>query len=248
MKKTNSWIQPALVALAAMALVGGFLHYRGPRQRLGPPGVKLSHDALLGAENVQARTNGVVMPVRLTGFESLPLHLSPVTPEELRLLPADTTFGRRVYRDEVDRFEAMISVVVMGTDRSSLHRPEQCLGSQGVTITGRQTLQLPTATGSLEVLRCNGLAPLSNLKGSGHTRAVFAYLFVSANHQTSSHIGRHLLTMRDLVVRGEMPRWAGIQCFTRCREGEEDATFEKMKRLLALAVPAMRVSVPESGG
>ena len=184
------------------------------------------------------------MPIRLTGFESRSLG---ITEEELRVLPDDTTFGRRWYVDEADRFDAMLAVVVMGTDRSSLHRPEQCLGAQGVTITARETIRLQTSMGELEVLRCNGLAPATANSNGKHTRAVFAYLFLAADHQTSSHVQRHLITMRDLIVRGEMPRWAGIQCFTRCREGEEDATFAKMKRLLALAVPAIRLPNPVSG-
>ncbi len=241
MNTNRIWLKPALVALVALGLVGGFLHHRGPRQSLGRAAVKLSHDALEGGENAQLRTNGVVMPIRLTGFESVPLEVSA---EELRFLPSDTTFGRRLYRDDVDNFMAMISVVVMGTDRSSLHRPEQCLGSQGVEISSRQTVRIPTAAGELEVLRCNGQAPFATAGGNKMSRAVFAYLFIAADRQTSSHSQRHLLTMQDLLLRGVMPRWTGIQCFTRCKEGEEDATFEKMKRLLALAVPAMRSAGP----
>ena len=237
MKNRPPWVAPALSCLLAMGVVAAFLHHRGPRQSLGRPGVKLSHDALLGGDNAQLRTNGVVMPNRLAGFDSTPLGIAE---EELRYLPADTTFGRRLYTDDVDRFSAMLSVVVMGTDRSSLHRPEQCLGSQGVTITSRETVRVPTVNGDLEILRCNGLAPFANQQGSPASRAVFAYLFLSDDRQTSSHTRRHLLTMQDLIVRGVMPRWSGIQCFTRCREGEEDATFERMKRLLSLAVPAMR--------
>ena len=245
MKTPPSWLKPTVTVLVVMGLAAAFLQHRGPRQRLGACGVKLQHDALLGGDNAQLRTNGVIMPARLTGFESIPLE---VTLDELKFLPSDTTFGRRAYRDEVDSFEAMLSVVVMGTDRSSLHRPEQCLGSQGVAITSRQTVRIATAVGEMEVLRCNGLAPFSNAKGSGHSRAVFAYLFLASDRQTSSHIQRHLQTMQDLVLRGEMPRWTGIQCFARCKEGEEDATFAKMERLLALAIPAMRSPAPGTGG
>lgn len=246
MNTPRPWIKPVIMALAAMALAAGFLQYRGPRQTLGKPGVRLVHDALEGGEQAILRTNGVVMPIRLTGFESVAVD---VTPEELRFLPADTTFGRRIYHDEVDKFMAMISVVVMGTDRSSLHRPEQCLGAQGVSITSRQTVTISTPDGPLEVLRCNGLAPVSPGSGAGASRAVFAYLFLAADRQTSSHTQRHLLTMQDLLLRGVMPRWSGIQCFTRCKEGEEDATFEKMKRLLAVAVPALRArETPAHGG
>lgn len=245
MKTSRPWLQPVLVALIAIGVVAGFLHYRGPKQRLGPPGVKLSHDALLGGDNERLRTNGVVMPLRLTGFESI---AGQVSSNELQFLPSDTTFGRRVYIDEADRFQAMVSLVTMGTDRSSIHRPEQCLGSQGFTITGRQSVQVPTTAGMLNVLRCNGMAPMSQVNGSRPTKAVFAYMFLSADHQTSSHIQRHLWTMRDMVLRGVMPRWTSIECYAFCRDGEEDATFEKMKRLLALLVPALHGSVPISAG
>jgi hypothetical protein len=245
MKTTPIWIKPAVTVIVVMGLAAAFLHHRGPRQHLGASGVKIQHDALLGGDNSMLRTNGVALPLRLTGFDSIALE---VTLDELKYLPADTTFGRRGYRDLVDGFEAMLTVVLMGTDRSSIHRPEQCLASQGVSITSRRTVRVDTAAGPMEVLRCDGAAPFSNVKGSGRSRAVFTYMFLAADRQTSSHIRRHLLTMQDLVVRGEMPRWAGIQCFARCREGEEDATFAKMERLLSQAIPAMRPAPASTGG
>ena len=48
-------------------------------------------------------------------------------------LPQDTSFGQRLYRAP-DGFEASVNVVLMGSDRTSLHKTEFCLEGQGWRI------------------------------------------------------------------------------------------------------------------
>ncbi len=48
-------------------------------------------------------------------------------------LPQDTSFGQRLYRAP-DGFQTSVSVVLMGSDRTSLHKTEFCLEGQGWRI------------------------------------------------------------------------------------------------------------------
>ena len=246
----SALLRPLIVVLVLIGVTSGLLAWRGPKQRLGPPGDKVRYDPLLGGNDALFRTNAIMLPERLTGrlghqYES---RARRIDPDEFRLLPADTGFGRREYLDEVDGFETILSVVLMGTVRASLHRPEHCLGSQGVVITDRKTFQLRTEDGDVEILQCYANAPRNADAKSDPLRLVFADLFLAADRQTSSHTKRHLISMRDLVVRGEMPRWALVTCFTVCRPGEEDANFEKMKRFLTVAIPALLAKSPAHSG
>jgi hypothetical protein len=50
--------------------------------------------------------------------------------------------------------------------------------------------------------------------------------------------------IRDLLFRNVLQRWAYVSFFADCAPGEEDATFEKMTRLIATSVPGI---VPEAG-
>src|SRR5208283_3761815 len=51
----------------------------------------------------------------------------------LAWLPPDTSFGQRRYQAP-DGFQASINVVLMGRDRTSLHKTEFCLEGQGWQI------------------------------------------------------------------------------------------------------------------
>ena len=42
---------------------------------------------------------------------------------------------------------------------------------------------------------------------------------------------------RDLICTGVLQRWAYISYFALCPPGEEEATFEQMKALIARSMP-----------
>jgi hypothetical protein len=46
---------------------------------------------------------------------------------------------------------------------------------------------------------------------------------------------------RDVLFTGELDRWAYITFFSVCAPGQEDATFERMKKLIAAAVPEFQL-------
>ena len=74
-------------------------------------------------------TNAVDLPVQVLNFTSKELKQAKVVTD---WLPPDTTYGQRVYEDP-DGFWLLVNAVLMGTDRTSIHKPEYCLQGQSVS-------------------------------------------------------------------------------------------------------------------
>ena len=46
---------------------------------------------------------------------------------------------------------------------------------------------------------------------------------------------------RDLARTGVLQRWAYVSYMAFCSPGEEDATFERMKKMIAASVPEFQL-------
>jgi hypothetical protein len=233
----------SLVVLIAGS--AGFLRYLKANQKLGTPGVKI----------VPAPTaNGfqVRLPEQVLDYVSEPLNLSP---EELGALPKDTTFGRRRYlaKDGPGLNETLVTVVLMGRDRTSIHKPQFCLPGQGWTIDRAETASVRVAKPhpyDLPVMKLTtsrtGTTPggqIVNLRG------VYLYWFVADNKLTEYHWERMWWMARDLIRTGVLQRWAYVTVFSACYPGQEDATFESMKRFISASVPEFQLAAgPEATG
>src|SRR5271157_479174 len=118
----TKWIS-LTAALAIMAGTLGTLAYARTHQRLGRPGVKTSPLA-------DSRRVRVELPERVLDYSSREQAMDKLVVD---FLPPDTSFGQRVYTAP-DSFQVRASVVLMGADRTSLHKPEYCLGGSGLRI------------------------------------------------------------------------------------------------------------------
>ena len=67
------------------------------------------------------------------------------------------------------------------------------------------------------------------------------YWFVDADRYTPLHAQRLLWMAQDVLLKGELDRWAYITFFSVCAPGQEDATFERMKKLITAAVPEFQL-------
>jgi hypothetical protein len=123
----NKWIL-ALVTLLMIGGTAGVLAKFKSIQRLGEPGVKTR--PLPGSQNLE-----VVLPDRVLGFTSAML---PVEAIVTNVLPRDTSYGNCRYTSADTNFSAQVNVVLMGTDRASLHKPQFCLTGGGWTIRGTE--------------------------------------------------------------------------------------------------------------
>ena len=221
------------MGLGLIGLTAAFLGYARTHQRLGEPGLRLVPGELYDdAGNLAARTV-IDLPTDVPGYQSQPL---PVTREELEWLPADTTYGFRRYVAPDERW-LDLRVVMMGTDRTSIHKPEYCLPGQGFQIqqTQQDFIRIPaphpydlpvTRIIASRMFRATPDAP------GQEVRAVFLYWFVAENRITADHLQRMWWMARDLVRTGTLQRWAYVSVLALCLPGEEEAVSQRMEQFL----------------
>lgn len=225
------------IAFALILVTGGLIHRLRSLQELGAPGVLVAKaDTDSGLE--------VVLPEQVLDFTSQ--KQSPL-PEEIAILPKDTTYGRRVYMAP-DGMQIALSVVMMGTDRTSIHRPEFCLTGQGWKIdqpaTTVETLQL--AGGYGKTLEYNQMLLDKELPmASGKTapaRGLYLYWFVADGQETPGQMERMLLMAGDMVRTGKLQRWAYVAYFTYCRPEDEPQVLERLQKFIAASAPQFQIS------
>ncbi len=237
--KKPQWILLA-VTLAFIGSGAGVLLKLKVAQHLGEPGLKVMH--LPG-------TNGltIALPERVLDYSSEPVE---VTPLEISSLPPDTTFGRRNYTAP-DGFGAFVSVVLMGRDRTSIHKPQFCLVGQGWSIDRTESVAIPVTQPrayDLPVMKLTTTKQFTDEQGRAQTvRGVYVYWFVAEDRLTASHSERMWWMAKDLFRKGVLQRWAYVTFFSTCLPGQEDATFARMKQFIAGAVPEFQLATgPEA--
>jgi hypothetical protein len=226
------------VALLLIGGTAGFLSHLRLHQALGKPGVK-THP-VPGSIRLQ-----VDLPERVPGYESQFVATDEITSNTL---PQDTSFGERVYTAP-DHFQMAINVVLMGADRTSLHKPQLCLSGQGWMIDHTASEETAVAIErpfpyDLPVVKlvANGD---KMVEGRRQTyRGIYVYWFVADDSMSASISGmeRMWLMASNLLRTGVLQRWAYVSCFAVCLPGQEDATFERMKKLIAAAVPEFQLT------
>jgi hypothetical protein len=234
--------QKIILALVVLALIGttaGVLAHAKSNQKLGRPGVKTG--PLAGSQNLQ-----VLLPDNVPGYRS---EIVPQAPIVVEMLPKDTSFGQRIYTAD-DGFQMLANVVLMGSSRASIHKPQICLTGQGWKIDDALSrvelvhLDRPFPY-DLPVMR---LVATKQVEANGQAvteQGVYVYWFVDADCYTPHHAQRMLWTARDILFTGVLDRWAYISFFSVCPPGQEDAALERMKKLIAAAVPDFQ-SVPDA--
>ncbi len=134
--------------------------------------------------------------------------------KERTLLPGDTIIVKREYRTPGRSIEtrdlAHASLVIVGNDSRSIHRPEVCLDGQGWTITKSTVREVTLLSGAM--LRVRDLAieraVLLNDGSKLPLRAHYVYWFVGDDVSTPSNLERQLISLRDSVLRNVNHRWA----------------------------------------
>ncbi len=133
----------------------------------------------------------------LEGFTSEPLEVSEA---ELTVLPGDTQFDKRLYT-AADGTSYAVSVVIGGRSKSSIHRPELCLPSQGFLMADPHTIRVDGA--AWRVIRVDG--------GVGRPSRGVAYTFLNqAGYKTASHVDRIIRDVWDRSFYNRIDRWVMI--------------------------------------
>jgi len=237
MKRTQI-ILATLVILMVAGTALALTKIRSGR-KLGEPGVKTQPRA--DSKNLE-----ILLPEFIPGYTS---EIATQSEMELLKLPADTSFRVRVYQAP-DGFYSQVSVVTMGSDRSSIHKPQICMTGQGWTIddsaSGQEDIQMDRPFPY--TLRVNKLLATARDPKDGHPyRGIYVYWFVDADHLTPNSNQWMLWWLpRDLLLHGVLERWSYISYFTICAPGSEDVTFGRLKQFIAESVPEYQLVPAEN--
>lgn len=219
-----------LVTLMLMAGTAGALAWLRTNQKLGKPGVK----ALPIPGSVTMKIN---LPERVLDFTSTNV---PEPDVALNYFPKDTTYAERLYFAP-DGLVIQSTLILMGADRTSIHRPEYCLPGQGWNIDDKQIVNIPIQDEPpypLQVAWWKVSQTIQQPDGrSVKVSGIYAYWYAADNEETASHDQMLEWLTLDLFRTGLLQRWAYTSYFAECAPGQEDATFERVKQLIAAAVP-----------
>jgi len=230
----NKWIL-ALVTVALIGSVAGVLARYKSIQRLGEPGVKTR--PISGSQNLE-----VVLPQQVPGFTA-ELRAQPeiVT----NVLPKDTSFGLCRYTAP-DTFYTDVNVVLMGADRSSMHKPQLCLTGAGWIINKTEIDMIPLDKPNPYHLPVIKISASGNFTQEGRelkVSGIYVYWYVAENALSASPTGwdRMWSIGRNLFTTGVLQRWAYISYFTPCNPGHEDEAYQRVKKLIAATVPEFQI-------
>ena len=229
-----------------VGLTAVLLHRVQSNYVLGKPGLKLVNVPIYNEETNLVSETSAFLPERIGEYVSS--RIEPVSEAEQTILPPDTVFGRRIYTAP-DRFQALISLVVMGTDRTSIHKPQYCLTGQGQQIVSTEVISIPIAKPHPYELKAMKLTTRSERIGSGGEKipvsGVFLYWYVADGHLTHNHRKQMFLLARQLITTGLLQRWAYVAYFANCAPGREAELTERLKKFVAESVPEFQVTAGE---
>jgi Protein of unknown function (DUF3485) len=229
----QKWIL-LIAAMVLMAGSGAMLHHLRTHQRLGVPGIKAT--PIPGSVVMQ-----IELPERVLDLTSTNVPQAATT---TNMLPKDTSFASRRYQSSND-FWVAANIVMMGKDRTSIHKPEYCLPGQGwriesqtnvvISIAGPQPYELSVAKWTVSISLRDNNGQMQEVRG------LYVFWFVADNEETTSHWQRIMWLARDLLKHGVLQRWAYVSYFTICAPGQEDATFERVQKFIAASVPEFQL-------
>jgi len=239
----------SIVSLAIIGGVAAFLATHNQRQHLGQPGVQVAAKAIFGFDEAAptnapfvVSTNSIALPEKVLDYRSQPEMIGQLT---VNTLPKDTTFGRRVYF-RTNEPPIICQVVLMGSDRTSIHKPQYCLKGMGLQTISTELMKVPIERPHRYDL------PIMRLKVRGEGRdadgnpqpigGVFVYWFVADGALTARHGDRMWWMARDMMLKGVLQRWAYVICFTPCVVGTEEAAFERLQEFIGASVPEFQLT------
>jgi len=230
-----------VVGLVLIVGTAGGMRYLKANQRLGKPGVKATAIPDSGRMRIE-------LPLQVPGFEAKAVEVEQKT---LDVLPSDTSMVQALYKEREGAGLQPIQsfVVMMGSDRTSLHKPQFCLTGAGWNIDDQRServkvrMQQPHPL-ELPVMK---LIATRKVEVEGQPQdysGVFVYWFVADEAVTEDHGERVWWMAKHLLRTGELQRWAYIAYFAPCLPGAEEETFNRIQKLMNATVPQFQVAWP----
>ena len=239
-----------IVAVALMVAAGGLVAWLGERLALRPgkPAAERPPEQPVRAAAACGRAR-LAIPVAVAAFTvsvmlyqaravnpalceapsvrlgEIPGYASEVVPAseaELHILPADTIIDKRLYTAE-DGSWHLVTLVIGGRSKSSIHRPEMCLPSQGFLMAEPRSIEAAGVEWRCVTLRRQTAAPLG-----------FAYTFFNQDgFRTGSHVRRIFRDVWDRSMLRRIDRWAMVTVNSSFSDDARLAAFlEKLKGVI----------------
>lgn len=230
-----------VVGLMLIAGTAAALVMLKSNQRLGKPGVKTA--AIPDSPRLR-----IELPLQVPGYEAKERD-DEETRKALESLPPDTSMVQAVYKELPDGPEIQTFVVMMGTDRTSIHKPQFCLTGAGWSIDEKRSERVAVRLDRPQPVELPVMKLIANRKVEVNGQAVdysgvFVYWFVADNAVTEDHGKRVWWMAKHLLATGELQRWAYIAYFAPCPAGMEDETFKRVERLMSATVPQYQLAWP----
>jgi hypothetical protein len=226
-----------------IAVTAGLLLRVRSNYVLGEPGLKLVNVPMYNEETNIVSEISAYLPEVVGEYKSS--RVEAVSTIEQTMLPPDTVYGRRIYT-AADRFQALISVVVMGTDRTSIHKPQYCLTGQGQEIVSSELITIPITKPEayeLKAMKLTTRAERRDAEGNVMpVSGVFIYWFVADGELTPHHGERMWLMGKELLTTGLLQRWAYVAYFANCAPGQENELTERLRGFIAASVPEFQTT------
>ena len=154
----------------------------------------------------------------IEGFHSEPL---PPSEAELKTLPKDTGIKKKKYYNSLTGDSFVVNVVIGGTSKGSIHRPELCLPSQGFQMVRPRNVKVSGRPWHVLDLE----------KGYGLPMG-FAYTFFNQDgYATSSHMARIFQDVLDRSLLNRYDRW--VMVTVNSARADEEVLVNFLKQLEA---------------
>ena len=132
-------------------------------------------------------------------LQGMTVTIDPPSEAELSTLPKDTIIEKRTYSSSIEG-RYFVSAITGGRSKSSLHRPELCLPSQGYIMSNPRTVEASSRQWRVITVE------------SGYSdKRYHAYTFFNqAGFSTASHTSRILRDVWDRTLFNRIDRWTMI--------------------------------------
>ena len=138
--------------------------------------------------------------IRLVDIEGYNCRKLPPAEAEVKGLPEDTIIDKRIYQ-ESDGSWHLVTMVIGGISKGSIHRPELCLSGQGFLMATPRNVEVNGIRWRFITLR----------NANGADDQGFAYTFFNqAGFYTPSHTGRIFRDVLDRSLFNRIDRWVMV--------------------------------------
>jgi hypothetical protein len=226
-----------ILSIIALVLIAGTaLLLAAVPQKLGRPGVKAA--PIDGSARWQ-----VYLPDNVLDFAS---SNNTLDAKSLEMLPKDTSIEEKVYY-KPGTTPYVSTVVLMGTDRTSIHKAEYCLQGQGMRIVQATRETVPMTQPKAYDLPIIKVVAEDSVVVEGKTlprKCIYVYWYVTDGRLSNDRSGMERMwsMAKGLLFKGELQRWAYVRFYAFCAPGEEDVTFGEIKRMITASVPQFQLT------